>query len=60
MTSLTFRNRYGCRLVEYSGYLRIHLDHIIAFHCNPLIAPVDLGVYPVGEVLANDGVDDVG
>ena len=59
MTSFTFRHRYGCGLVEDRGYLGIHLDHVVALHGNPLIASVDLGVDPVGEVRSHDRMDDV-
>ena len=39
--------------------LRIHLDHVVALHSNPLVTSVDLGIDPVLKVLPDDGVDDV-
>ena len=59
MAGLAFRNRYGGGLVENSCNLGVHLDHVVAFDCNPLIASVDLGVDPIGEVLSNNSVNNV-
>ena len=59
MAGLAFRNQYGGGLVEDSCNLGVHLDHVVAFDCNPLIASVDLGVDPIGEVLSNNSVNNV-
>jgi hypothetical protein len=45
--------------VENSCNLRIHLDHVVALHSNPLVTSVDLGIDPVLKVLTDDGIDDV-
>ena len=47
----------GRRLMEDSGYLRIHGDHVVALECNPLVSAVDLCIDPVLEILPHDGVD---
>ena len=54
---LLTRDRSG--LVENCCNLRIHLDHVVALHSNPLVTSVDLGIDPVLKVLTDDGIDDV-
>ena len=49
----------GRRLVEDSGDLRIHRDHVVALECDPLVSAVDLSVHPVLEVLTHDSVNDI-
>ena len=48
------------RLMEDSGYLRIHGDHVVSLECNPLVSAVDLCIDPVLEILSHDGVDNIG
>ena len=49
----------GRRLMEDSGYLRIHGDHVVSLECNPLVSAVDLCIDPVLEVLTQNGVDNI-